>query len=375
MIRHLLDAIHYRCPATFEKEQTRLFGKLWMFVGFTSQVADRNQFITRTVASVPVLVQRTDTGLRAFVNECPHRLSAIQTQSTGRRPLVCPYHAWAFGAEGQLRGIPNAHLYGFSQQERERICLKKLSLQTVGPLIFVNMDADPIPMSEQFSSAFLADLSTAADHLDEDLIYSCHQVNYNWKLAMENVKDHNHVSFVHPKSFSPMVASLDHHVNEAKPIEATLDELTQPGRPHLRELSYGAIHPMTPGRSWFSKYCDTYSDDENYRNWFIYPNVNFCSIKGSQFLLQQYEPVTSTQTNLHVWIMTARRKYAAPDFTPLLATLIRAERSVIAEDTVILEKLQSNLGTHSGPFTHGDYETPLIKHHSWYLDSILEQEF
>uniref|UniRef100_UPI0013CE2201 Rieske 2Fe-2S domain-containing protein n=1 Tax=Pseudomonas aeruginosa TaxID=287 RepID=UPI0013CE2201 len=76
-----------------------------------------NQFFTRKIAGVPVVVQRTESGIRAFLNQCPHRLSAIQTECTGQRPLVCPYHAWSFGAEGQLQGIPNSSLYQFSAEE------------------------------------------------------------------------------------------------------------------------------------------------------------------------------------------------------------------------------------------------------------------
>jgi len=368
MTRHFLDAEHYRSSTTFDTEQRNIFGKLWIFVGFTFMVAARNQFLTRTVAGIPVLVQQTDTGLRAFINQCPHRLSAIQTQPHGKRPLVCPYHAWSFDSEGQLRGVPNEHLYGFNPQERKQICLRTLSLETIGPLIFINLDADPAPLTEQFSSSFLEELNEAAAYLDDEIIYSCHQVDYNWKLAMENVKDHNHVTFVHPKSFSPAVAALDHYCTAG--AQPHIDEL---GCPPLQELSYGASHPMVPRRPWFARHCETYPDDKHYRNWFIYPNVNFCCVTGAHFLLQQYEPLSATQTKCHVWIMTARRYSTAPDFTALLATLMRGERTVIAEDTAVLEQMQRNMGAHSHGFTHGDYETPLVKQHLWYRACVLGQ--
>jgi len=318
------------------------------------------------------LVQHTEVGLRAFVNECPHRLSAIQTTAMGKRPLVCPYHAWSFDSEGKLRGIPNLHLYGFSPEEHSRICLKKLSLETIGPLIFINLDDEPMPLSDQFSRDFLEELSSASAHVDLDVIYSCVRVNYNWKLAMENVKDHNHVPFVHSKSFSPAVKALDHHA--AWQESNYLASVCSASHPLLEELSYGARHSMTPGRTWFAQHCHVYSDTKSYCNWFVYPNVNFCCIKGSQFLLQQYEPVSPGQTDCHVWIMTAKRHENAPDFTALLATLMRAELAVMAEDTAILEKMQSNLGVHSGHFLHGNYETALIKHHVWYRSFVLDNE-
>ena len=111
-------------------------------------VRERNQFFTRKIAGVPVVVQRTESGIRAFLNQCPHRLSAIQTECTGQRPLVCPYHAWSFGAEGSWAFRTPACTS--SAPRRARIGLRKLHLEEVGQLLFVNLADDPLPLREQF---------------------------------------------------------------------------------------------------------------------------------------------------------------------------------------------------------------------------------
>ncbi|WP_422614074.1 RHO alpha subunit C-terminal catalytic domain-containing protein [Candidatus Williamhamiltonella defendens] len=82
--------------------------------------------------------------------------------------------------------------------------------------------------------------------------------------------------------------------------------------------------------------------------------------------MQQYDPVSPGETNYHLWMMTARRKSERTDFTALLSVLIRKERTVIAEDTRVLERLQDGLGNHSRHFTHGDYEMHLVRQHLWY---------
>ncbi|KLD24020.1 2Fe-2S ferredoxin, partial [Xanthomonas perforans] len=110
----------------------------------------------------------------------------------GKRPLVCPYHAWSFGPEGELRGLPNPGLYQFTAEEKDAICLRKLHLEQVGQLLFVNLSEQPLPLTEQFSPEYLEQLRLASSHLDSQIIYSCHRVRYNWKLNMENVKDYNH---------------------------------------------------------------------------------------------------------------------------------------------------------------------------------------
>lgn len=376
MPRHALDVQHYTETETLNLERENLFGKLWTFVGFSSMVRERNQFFSRKVAGVPLLVQRTEAGIRAFINECPHRLSAIQTESAGKRPLVCPYHAWSFGAEGELKGMPNQGLYQFSAAEREKICLHKLHIEEVGQLLFVNFAEEPMPLSEQFSSEVIKQLRAVSQHLDSQIIYSCHRVNYNWKFNMENVKDYNHVPFVHPKTFSPFMATMIKEVAAPEPQGqspvVSLLEGKQP--PPLSTLSYTTKAALKPYKNWFAGLCEPYGDESAYYNWFLYPNVNFCSVKGEHFLLQQYDPVSPGVTDYHLWMMTARRKDEQTDFTALLSTLIRGERAVIAEDTVVLERLQGGLGEHSRRFMHGDYEAHLVQQHLWYRAQVLGEK-
>ncbi|MGZ0702091.1 aromatic ring-hydroxylating oxygenase subunit alpha [Pseudomonas piscis] len=373
MPRHALDVANYTSLETFSLEKAKLFGRLWNFVGFTSMVRERNQFFTRKVAGIPILIQRTDAGIRAFINECPHRLSPIQVEQAGKRPMVCPYHAWSFGGEGELRGIPNQGLYQFTAEEREKICLKKLHVEEVGKLLFVNFSENPIALCEQFSDDFLKGLVEVSLCLDSQIIYSCHQVRYNWKLNMENVKDYNHVPFIHPQTFMPVMNQMVREVpsnqeGEGSEIVRIISELEVPG---LNALSYPTKVSVKPYENWFSKLCNKYGNEHAYYNWFIYPNVNFCSVKGDHFLLQQYDPVSPGVTDYHLWMMTATRKDVRTDFTALLATLIRGERKVIAEDTRVLERLQEGFGEHSGRFMHGEYEAHIVQQHLWYRTQVL----
>jgi choline monooxygenase len=372
MSRHALNPEHYTSQATFELERERLFGRLWTFVGFASMVAEKNRFFTRKVAGVPVLVQRTDAGIRAFLNQCPHRLSAIQLDSHGKRPLVCPYHAWSFGPEGELRGLPNPGLYQFTAAEREGICLKKLHLREVGTMLFVNLSEQPLALEEQFSSELLRELEEVSLHLDTQVIYSCHTAHYNWKLNMENVKDYNHVPFVHSRTFlSEIAPSVRATASEPGTPSAVTTMLDQGTPPPLASLSYPGRLPLKPHDSWFRPLCEPYRDDHLYYVWYLYPNVNFGSVRGEHFLLQQYDPVSPGRIDYHLWMMTARRRNARTDFSALLSTLIRAERNVIAEDTVVLERLQAGLGAHSPRSMHGDYEEHLVRQHLWYRAHVL----
>ncbi|WP_339353145.1 aromatic ring-hydroxylating dioxygenase subunit alpha [Candidatus Hamiltonella defensa] len=282
MTRHALDAEYYTSSHTFSLEYERIFSKLWIFIGFSSMARQCNQFFTRKVAGIPILVQRTETGVRAFVNQCPHRLSAIQTECSGQRPLVCPYHAWSFGPEGKLRAIPNSGLYRFTAEELRGICLHKLHLEEVGQLLFVNLAVKPIPLCEQFTDDYLAVLRESSSHLDSRVIYSCHRVRYNWKLNMENVQDSNHVPFIHPKTLRPVMTSPVRMIKREPEAPSGLVSFLQRGQvPELSSLSYPAKTPVNINRSWFAALCQVYGDENVYYSWYIYPNVNFCSVRGS----------------------------------------------------------------------------------------------
>lgn len=369
MSRHFLDAKHYISPETFALEREKLFSRLWIFAGFKSQVREHNQFFTRKVAGMPILVQRTDAGIRAFMNECPHRLSAIQTEPCGKRPLVCPYHAWSFGAEGELRGIPKQELYQFSDAEKKKICLHKLHVAEIGELLFVNFSNQPIALEEQFTKSYLESLREVSSYLDSQIIYSCHKVRYNWKLNMENVKDYNHIPFVHSKSFSTVITSPP-KADTGKPTFSPLAmQIEHP--PSLSVLSYSAKTTLTQHTNWFANLCDRYGEQDAYYNWFIYPNVNFGCVRGESFHLQQYDPVCPGETDYHLWVMTARRKNDKSDFTALLRSLMSIEHSVVSEDVVVLEKLQAGLGEHSREFMHGDYEGSIVRQHEWYRANVL----
>lgn len=373
-MRHALDIQHYTDPRTFELEQQKVFGKLWLFAGFTSMVTQRNQFFTRRFAAVPVLIQRTDAGIRAFINQCPHRKSAIQTSSSGVRPLVCPYHAWTFGPEGELRSTPNAPLYQFDEAEISALCLHSLPVQVVGQLILVNLSEQPLALSEQFSEDMLEQLRVVSGHLDTQMVYSCHRVRYNWKLNMENVKDFNHVPFIHSQTFFPEFKSAGARLQVTEPLPSAVQRLSSGVPAKLSDLSYAGRTAMNSAPGWFAKHCETYGDSDFYYNWFMYPNVNFCSVKGEHFLLQQYDPVAPGETDYHLWIMTSKRKDVRTDFSALLGTLIRGERRVIAEDTQVLEQMQAGFGPYSGQVCHGDYEGMLIEQHLWYRANVLGEQ-
>ena len=50
---------------------------------------------------------RPQGDLHTLVNRCRHRGASLCEQRTGQsNGFTCPYHAWSYGLDGTLRGIP-----------------------------------------------------------------------------------------------------------------------------------------------------------------------------------------------------------------------------------------------------------------------------
>jgi phenylpropionate dioxygenase-like ring-hydroxylating dioxygenase large terminal subunit len=62
--------------------------------------------VPRTVLGTPVVLWRTEAGLHAAVDSCPHRRARLSAGRVCAGLLECPYHAWSFGPDGRAVHIP-----------------------------------------------------------------------------------------------------------------------------------------------------------------------------------------------------------------------------------------------------------------------------
>ncbi|KTT22727.1 aromatic ring-hydroxylating dioxygenase subunit alpha [Pseudacidovorax intermedius] len=344
----------YIDPAVFTLEQARIFRRLWIFAGLRTLLAEPDSFLTRTIGGVPVLVQNLEGRIKAFRNQCPHRQAPLQTEAYGSRTLVCGYHGWRFDAEGRVRSIPGEdRLYHYPAAERERLCLDEFAVECIGNLVFVNLDPAPLPIEEQFSDELRASLAAISGHFGTQAIHARMPSAYNWKLNFENVLDFNHVPFVHPRSFRPLMAK-----GAANDPRVPADEPPVTAA-HLRELSYASETPLQIQPWPWHAQVARFGDADVYYNHFLYPNVNFISVGGYVFLVQQFDPVAPDRTDVHFTLCTARATQRIPALPAILRDHLRSEKQVLDEDRAILEAMQRGLHADGPVARHGAYEVQL----------------
>ncbi len=189
------DADHYA------RELRSIWSHNWIYLCRSADLEGPRSYRTFTIGTQNLVVLRDETGvLRAFHNTCRHRGSVLCRQAQGRLKsdlLTCPYHAWSYALNGELKRTPTlSPIEGF---DRADYPLYPVALKEWRGLLFVNLAGD-----EAASSGPVAD--RGSDRLDnwplEDLV-SGHvyekTVRCNWKVFWENFSECLHCPGIHPE--------------------------------------------------------------------------------------------------------------------------------------------------------------------------------
>jgi len=171
----------YVDPEILRREQERIFRSAWQYVGHLGQLPEPGTFFTAKAGRMPIVVTRAkDDEVRAFRNVCRHRGFQVADGEGKRETLQCPYHAWTYGLDGKLRAAPRADREpGFDPEEGS---LAQLRLETWGPFVFVNADADAEPLADAL----------------EHRLRSESELEANWKIVCENFLECYHCAVAHP---------------------------------------------------------------------------------------------------------------------------------------------------------------------------------
>lgn len=136
--------------------------------------------------------------VRAFFNVCRHRGHELIETGTARngRFVRCPYHAWAYGLDGSLRGAPR--FSGSPAFDRADYPLRPVRIQQWHGWIFGNVSGDAPPLD-----GYAGDLGArVADHAMGALVTAAREVYdvaANWKLLVENFHECYHCPSIHPE--------------------------------------------------------------------------------------------------------------------------------------------------------------------------------
>jgi phenylpropionate dioxygenase-like ring-hydroxylating dioxygenase large terminal subunit len=210
------DRVHtslYTDPAIFAAEIERIFNTTWVWVAHDSELPNKNDWITTFVGRQPVIVNRDKAGVvRVMLNRCRHRGATICEAKKGNAPgFVCPYHAWTYGTDGSLKGLPMPK--GYKDFDKSDYTLVNLRVESYRGLIFATFNEDAPPLEEFLGRARpWIDLFLKQGGGYPVKVMGEHKFTFpgNWKIQLENTTDAYHFPIVH-KSF---LSSLDGDTSE-----------------------------------------------------------------------------------------------------------------------------------------------------------------
>lgn len=371
----------YIDEAWFARERERLFKPLWLFAGLRTMLAKHNDFITRDVCGIPVVVQNFQGSIRAFENLCLHRQNPLQTAAQGSRPLVCSYHGWGYDVDGRAANIPfGREIYRYPEAEREALRLKSFAVREVGNLIFINLSPAPIAIEEQFEPAFIDALAEVSQAFDDETILTTFRLKCNWKLVYENLRDAHHPRYLHSQSIYKNVR-FGVHLDEARAAaDKAYAETGSPDRADamrvMRGFSNGGLNePMESLADYgWHRNVQRHGDRDWYYNWLVFPNLHFASGSGGySFIIEHHQPVSAGRTDLIVHYTTAKKraKYAAS--AAVLYEHMQGGARVLREDIKAMEDIQATLHAGAPPVRWGDFEHASIAIERWYADVMNER--
>ncbi len=195
---------YYLEDAILEREKDAIFYRNWWYAGHHSQLPDPGCYLTVQICEQNVIVIRDKGGeIRAFYNVCQHRGHELLFGSGKVRTITCPYHAWSYAFDGELKAARNTEkLAGF---DKCLFSLKPVRVEVFCGLLFVNLDLDATPLREQ-AADLEAEIREFCPRVDEVVFAQRdeYDVASNWKVMVDNFLECYHCHPAH-KDFVNLV--------------------------------------------------------------------------------------------------------------------------------------------------------------------------
>jgi Rieske 2Fe-2S family protein len=191
-----LDQAFYRDPDIYRRDIEEIFLMSWLYAGHQSEIPGVGDwFLFEFDEESVIIVRNKDDEINALLNVCRHRGSRVCVESSGcSKRLTCRYHGWTYDLEGRLKAAAQMG----ENFDKSGIGLKKIHVELLDGMIYVNFAEDPAPFS------LIRDgLAECLEPYDLENTKVAHRASYpitsNWKLALENYTECYHCAPAHPE--------------------------------------------------------------------------------------------------------------------------------------------------------------------------------
>jgi phenylpropionate dioxygenase-like ring-hydroxylating dioxygenase large terminal subunit len=386
----------------FVLELKHLFANTWVYIGHASQIPQHGDYLTTDVGGEPlVAVRHADDSVRVLYNRCAHKGTKLVANATGNtgKFFRCPYHAWSYDTDGDLRAIPLRKGYedtGFENSNAARGMRPVAGAHVYREFIFVRLAADG-PSFESFFGDSLSSLDNMVDRSPVGRLEVAgpplrYMHRCNWKMLVENQTDTCHPMVVHESSAATAVRlweAQQKHADTSTPMATPMAvEVIAPfasryeffeqmgirvwDNGHGHTGVHNSIHSeysAIPG--YYDQMVAAYGEaraqailGESRHNTVYFPNI---MVKGPIQQLRLFKPIAANRTLVESYIF---RLVDAPDMllarTAMYNRLINAPTSMVGHDDLeMYERMQLGLGGRGNDWVNnqrlyrdGEFEDP-----------------
>ena len=322
----------------FREEQDKVLRPSWQIVCHLNDIPKPGDFHTFDfLGESTVVVRGKDGGARAFANVCRHRAARLLDGPSGHcGRVVCPYHAWTYGLDGRLIGVPYAETYPALEMDKQG--LAPVQTEVYRGFVFVRLEGEG-PSVAEMMAPYDHEL---APYRFEDLQpfgrVTLRPREVNWKNISDNYSDGLHIPVAHPGL--TRLFGRGYGVEAAPWVDKMWGHLVEEPSNNPSERMYQRVLPDALHRPPERKRLWTYFK--------LWPNQAF-DIYPDQVDFMQFIPVSPTQT------MIREIAYALPDARREMKAARylnwRINRQVNAEDTELVARVQQGMASRS--FTAG----------------------
>lgn len=338
----------YLDQGRFKREFDRIFTQLPMGLALSVELPEPGSYLARTICRKPVLLTRDQHGVvRAFLNVCRHRGAIVCAEGAGKKArFVCPYHSWAYAADGELVSLNAVKTFG--EVDKSTLGLTELPCIEKAGVIWVALD----PRSTFDIDAWLGEFSEKLASLDLSNWYVYEQRDLpgpGWKVTIDGYLEVYHHDTVHGKTVG----------------KHTVGNL-------LVHDTYGPHQRLTFGRKSLSELDQEEGDGWDGNQYIrivhsVFPNLSISGIVGGHCLVSQVFPGDSPSSTVTRQTLLCASKpqsdaeeLAAREFSAMTLQAVRDEDYVVGNS--IQRGLESGANTH---FVIGRNEPGLQHYHQW----------
>jgi phenylpropionate dioxygenase-like ring-hydroxylating dioxygenase large terminal subunit len=266
----------------------------------------------------PIALWRGHDGVpSAFVDRCPHRGAALSGGYVDGETLVCGYHGWQFGAQGECVDIPT------EKPGNSKICainVERFPVIEQDELVWIWLGNSEVVSPQPASVTSLC--GPGFDFWHTDRVFSAAILD-----VVENFLDSSHTSFVH----DGVIRRKSDRVPRSITVQGDSDRITATHEPTLEKV--GPFQRLINPRKEPITHTDQFQLPATIR-----VDYGFGASGGRFFSLIRCTPITAQET--HVFLTTGicfgwlnrPARWALP----------RLAKRVLDQDEAILKNLAAN---------------------------------